>query len=42
MTLMTATLFDPEGNAVNWLESYYRGDSFVFRFADSTRQRIES
>ena len=32
VTLMTATLFDPEGNAVNWLESYYRGDSFVFRF----------
>jgi GntR family transcriptional regulator len=31
VTVMNATLFDKERRAINWLESYYRGDSFVFR-----------
>jgi GntR family transcriptional regulator len=30
--VMEATLFDKSDCAVNWLEIYYRGDEFVFRF----------
>jgi GntR family transcriptional regulator len=32
ITSMNAVLYDLEGQAVNWLEVFYRGDSFVFRF----------
>jgi len=30
--VMKAVLYDLKGQAVNWLEVLYRGDSFVFRF----------
>jgi GntR family transcriptional regulator len=30
--IMNAVLYDLKGEAVNWLEVSYRGDSFVFRF----------
>lgn len=32
ITSMNAVLYDLEGQAVNWVEVSYRGDSFVFRF----------
>lgn len=42
VTVMNATLFDPKKNAVNWLEIYYRGDSFAFRFEMNLRTHEKS